>query len=128
MTPRQRSFTGTALALLLVPVVLGLMACLPVPLGDPERSRVDAAMNGVYANRDGDPGCMIFEPFDKRTWLVTYLYVDRETRRAYERVIRKHIASDGLYVGESRKFVHVGGRDIEIVAGPLEDLINHDRG
>jgi hypothetical protein len=232
MTPRQRSFTGATLALLAVPVVCGLMACLPVPIGDPEHSRIDKHMSGVYADW-ADGSFTIFEPFDKRTWLVTELSIDRragagkscdehavpdsfavfmawldaegagclvgtklevykawrskqgrgwfltlepksllvtdegtenvfdagfwivyriedqdegglslrrvdadfdgfegikKTRRAFEKVIRKHIDSDALYDGESRKLMRVEDRDIEIVAEFLEDLIDHDLG
>ncbi len=233
MTPTQRSFTGAVLALLTVPVVVGLMACLPVPVGDPERSEIDNDMSGVYADWTDTGSFTIFEPFDTRTWLVTDLTIGRqpgaregcdeqvvpdnfaafmaridaegvgcfagtklevykawrskqgrgwfltlepkallvpdegtedvfdaglwivyriedqdagglslrridadfdgfdgikETRRAFEKVIRKHIDSDELYDGESRKLMRVEDRDIEIVAGFLADLIDHDLG
>ena len=49
-------------------------------------------------------------------------------QNAFEKVIRKHIDSDALYDGESRKLMRVEDRDIEIVAEFLEDLIDHDLG
>jgi hypothetical protein len=233
MTPRQRSCTGAALGLLAVPVVCGLMACLPVPVGDPERSRIDNDLSGVYADWTDAGSFTMFEPFDKRTWLVTELSIDwqpganescdehavpdsfavfmawldaegagclagtnlqlykawrsrqgrgwfltlepksllvadegtenvfdagfwivyrievqdegglslrrvdadfdgfdgiKKTRRDFEKVIRRHIDSDALYDGKSRKLMRVGGRDIEIVAEFLEDLVDHDLG
>jgi len=70
MTPRQRSLTGAALAVLTLPAVLGILACLPVPIGDPEKSRVDADLNGLWLKWDDGPGAMAFEPWDRRTWLV----------------------------------------------------------
>ena len=68
MTPRQRSLSGLFLALILVPVLAGLLACLPVPIGDPERSRIDTSLNGLWLWGDG---VMLFEPYDKRTWLLS---------------------------------------------------------
>ena len=69
MTPRQRSVTGLVIAMILVPIVAGLLACMPVPIGDPERSRVDPALNGIWVSEDFD-SVWIFQPYDKRTWLI----------------------------------------------------------
>jgi len=72
MTPKVRSFSGAALMLVIIPIFAGLLACMPVPVGDPERSRIDLEMNGVWAvTEDGeDMGYYLFRPYDKRTWLV----------------------------------------------------------
>jgi hypothetical protein len=72
MTPRIRSFSGAALMLVIIPMFAGLLACMPVPIGDPERSRIDPELNGVWAFvEDGtDSGYYLFRPYDKRTWLV----------------------------------------------------------
>ena len=69
MQPQQRIGLGIAFAVLLVPVIIGLTACLPVPIGNPERSRLDSDMTGVWLGFDN--GVTYFEPYDKRTWLVT---------------------------------------------------------
>ena len=45
----------------------------PVPLGDPEKSRVDSWFNGLWW--DGDE-VWVFEPYDKRTWLVSFYWVE----------------------------------------------------
>lgn len=76
MTPKSRSLSGAALMLLLIPIFAGLLACLPVPIGDPERSRIDPELSGVWAvlqSEDGGSEAIfyIIEPYDKRTWLVT---------------------------------------------------------
>ena len=72
MKARTRSLSGAALMLLIIPGIVGLLACMPVPIGDPERSRVDPELNGVWYWADaGDPGFYAFEPYDKRTWLLT---------------------------------------------------------
>lgn len=72
MRARLRSTTGALLMLLMLPVILGTLACLPVPIGNPERSRIDHEISGVWAfHGDGDPAFYVFEPWDKRTWLLT---------------------------------------------------------
>jgi len=73
MNSRIRSASGAALMLLILPAIVGLLACLPVPIGDPERSRIDPEISGVWVTLDltGDIGFYAFEPYDKRTWLLT---------------------------------------------------------
>lgn len=75
MKARFRSATGALLMLLLIPFVVGLLACMPVPIGNPERSRIDPGISGVWALNKGDDetAYYAFEPFDKRTWLLTGL-------------------------------------------------------
>ena len=66
-----RSASGLFLMLIVAPVIVGLLACMPVPIGNPERSRVDPEITGVWAMLDGtDSGFYVFEPLDKRTWLL----------------------------------------------------------
>lgn len=77
-TGARRSGAGTVLALLLLPALLGVMACieLPVPVGDPESSRIDPELNGVWIT--GSPeleAIMILDPYDQRTWLVGLLSI-----------------------------------------------------
>jgi len=71
---RYRSLTGLAIALLLIPALLVVMACftLPVPLGDPEKSRVDPDLSGVWIISDNEEfdGFLVLEPWDKRSWMV----------------------------------------------------------
>ena len=77
MKARTRSISGAALMLLIIPGIVGLLACMPVPIGDPERSRVDPELSGVwYLADDNEPGFYAFEPYDKRTWLLTGLPLD----------------------------------------------------
>ena len=72
---RRRSGAGLLLALILLPLLLGVLACLPVPVGDPEKSHVDPAMSGVWSVSDSDGGYMIMvlDPYDKRTWLMSLI-------------------------------------------------------
>ncbi|MCO4812372.1 MAG: hypothetical protein KC572_12265 [Gammaproteobacteria bacterium] len=71
MTPKIRSFSGAALMLVIIPIIAGLLACMPVPIGDPERSRVDPGLNGAWVlQSDGDLGVYQFLPWDQRSWLI----------------------------------------------------------
>ncbi len=76
MTSTQRSLSGAALMLVLIPIFAGLLACMPVPIGNPERSRIDPEMTGIWVllspeEAELDGGFYLFEPYDKRTWLIT---------------------------------------------------------
>lgn len=71
MKPRTRSISGALLMLAIIPVIVGILACMPVPIGDPERSRIDSEITGVWAWLDEDLAFYAFEPYDKRTWLLT---------------------------------------------------------
>jgi hypothetical protein len=76
---RNRSRAGLLVSLLILPLLLGVMACfvLPVPIGDPEKSRIDPAMTGAWiTDMDSDAWLLIFEPYDKRTWLVSWLFLE----------------------------------------------------
>jgi hypothetical protein len=92
MNARQRSLSGLLLAVVLAPILAGLLACLPVPIGDPERSRIDPDMTGIWVGFDR--GVTLFEPYDKRTWLVTSVEIDapagcmpRGTEDDYDRLV-----------------------------------------
>ncbi len=70
---KSRTLAGLALAAAVAPFMIALTACLPVPLGDPEKSRIDPEFSGVWLPRDdqGQVGLWLMEPYDARTWLVT---------------------------------------------------------
>jgi hypothetical protein len=71
---RHRSRAGILLILALMPLLLGVLACLPVPVGDPEKSRIDPAMSGIWIQQDGiDPVMVVLDPYDKRTWLLSHI-------------------------------------------------------
>ena len=78
MNPRSRSILGALLALLLIPFVVGILACLPVPIGNPEHSKIDPYFSGLWVQEAG-PGLAIsnFEPYDERTWLLAQVGIER---------------------------------------------------
>ncbi len=85
MRPRTRSIGGAALMLAIIPIFAGLLACIPehVPIGNPERARIDPQMSGYWyaGNPDEFMGAVIaLQPWDKRTWLAinVIMEVDEE--------------------------------------------------
>ena len=73
MQSRIRSVYGAIIAILALPVFMGLTACLPtfqVPIGDPEKSTIDPYISGIWL-ADEEEAFYVFEPYDKRTWLLT---------------------------------------------------------
>ena len=62
-----RKFT---VATALLPTLLLFAACLPVPIGDPERSRVDPDLSGMWVRLGEGPAVVLVQPYDKRSWLV----------------------------------------------------------
>ena len=74
MQAKHRSFAGAVMAIFVLPVFLGLVACLPAPVGDPEKSTIDPYISGVWYYQ-GEDTFYAFEPYDKRTWLLTAVKV-----------------------------------------------------
>ena len=80
MTDKARRLAGLGLMVIMIPLFVGLMACIPVPIGDPEKSRIDPDLNGTWIFSDVESVYLyVLEPYDKRTWLVRGL---AEFRRA----------------------------------------------
>jgi hypothetical protein len=80
---RARTLTGLVLGVLLVPVLIGISACLDTPIGDPEKGWIDPRISGIYLSGDPHPTdfkawLWIFEPYDRRTWLATWLVFDAD--------------------------------------------------
>ena len=66
-----RRLGGIVLAPIMIPVFIGLLACMPVPIGDPERSKIDDDLTGVWIGVvEDEPTLLIYEQYDKRTWLM----------------------------------------------------------
>jgi hypothetical protein len=81
MRPNFRTISGAAMMLVIIPIFAGLLACMPeyVPLGNPERARIDDGMNGLWfveGEEDLIGNFIFLEPWDKRTWLVTNVMIE----------------------------------------------------
>ena len=64
----HRSRAGFLLTLALLPLLIGVWACFPVPVGNPEKSRIDPSMSGLWL---GEEALIVLDPYDKRTWLIS---------------------------------------------------------
>lgn len=85
MKSTTRSASGALLMLAIIPGIVGLLACLPVPIGDPERSRIDPMITGVWLGLDDNqPAFYAFEPYDKRTWLLTIVPIEEGNEAEWE--------------------------------------------
>jgi hypothetical protein len=74
MNSKSRSLSGAALMLVIIPILAGLLACMPVPIGNPERSKIDPELSGLWVFHDADEiGVFLLEPYDKRTYLGLFL-------------------------------------------------------
>jgi hypothetical protein len=72
MDSESRFAPATVRILTVLPLFLGLVACLdnfPVPVGDPEKSRIDPYISGIWVQED-ESTFYVFEPYDKRTWIL----------------------------------------------------------
>lgn len=76
MNARQRSLSGLLLAIILIPVLAGLLACIdlmPAPVGNPEKARIDPWLTGLWLAEDQ---VWVFDPYDKRTWLMSIYSIE----------------------------------------------------
>ena len=85
----NRSRAGLVVSILILPFLLGVMACfvLPVPIGNPEKSRIDPALTGAWITTEGgEDGAwvLVFEPYDKRTWLLTWMALEPTSEETAE--------------------------------------------
>ncbi|MGI9222333.1 MAG: hypothetical protein ACR2QS_14995, partial [Woeseiaceae bacterium] len=96
MNPRYRSFSGALIAVFAVPVFLGLTACLPsfpVPVGNPEKSRIDPYISGIWMLED-ENHFYVFEPYDKRTWLVSGVTIEEDDDYCEEKFATSELDED----------------------------------
>jgi hypothetical protein len=82
MKPTHRTLLAIALSLPLAVLLLVTFACLPVPVGDPEKSRVDESLSGIYqgVSKDADSKDMalaILRPWDAKTYFLNYMVVGK---------------------------------------------------
>ncbi|HEY4330240.1 MAG TPA: hypothetical protein VGN88_10935 [Phycisphaerae bacterium] len=82
MKPLHRSLLAAGLMLPLAALLLVTFACLPVPIGDPEKSKVDPALAGIYKaipkdTADKSSTLALLQAWDDKTYLLTYMSVQK---------------------------------------------------
>ena len=78
MKPSTRTWLSVALFVPLAAILLATFACLPAPVGDPEKSKVDPALTGIYRATPSDPADKTSElaflrPWDGNTYYLQYV-------------------------------------------------------
>ena len=68
----RRSGTGVLLTLVMLPALLGVMGCLTVPIGNPERSTIDPKLSGIWIGKNSS-FLLVLDPYDRRTWLASLI-------------------------------------------------------
>jgi hypothetical protein len=74
---RKQVFGGTGkwgVATVVIALAMGLAGCLPIPLGDPETSKVDDGLVGVWILKGAEndtPELLAVMKYDARTYLVS---------------------------------------------------------
>ena len=68
----RRSGTGVLLTLVMLPALLGVMGCLTVPIGNPERSTIDPKLSGIWIGKYSSY-LLVLDPYDRRTWLASLI-------------------------------------------------------
>ncbi len=77
---KSTSRTLLAVVLMVPPAIflLSTFACLPTPVGDPERSKVDAALTGAYRAADAvETHLALLQPWDDKTYLLQYMFMKK---------------------------------------------------
>ena len=78
-TPTHRTRLGVMLAIPLGMLLLFMSACLPAPVGDPEKSTVDPALNGAWTGEDATNKVLVLiRPWDTHTYFLQYFSVDKK--------------------------------------------------
>lgn len=78
----RRTLLAAGLMAPMFALMMAVMGCLPVPVGDPENSTPDAALNGAWIMRDDDKEDLyIVQSYDKHTHLVRNYKFKRDGER-----------------------------------------------
>jgi hypothetical protein len=86
---RKHLFGGTRKWIFSVAVIalaIALAGCLPIPLGDPETSKVDESLVGVWILKPGSNDMtelLAVMPYDARTYLISDMKYSKRTGGGY---------------------------------------------
>jgi len=90
MKPIYRTWLGIALFVPLAAILLATFACLPLPLGDPEKAKVDDKLVGTFQAVNTDAGetvVAILRPWDTHTYYVTWIDTDKKDNKEETKVM-----------------------------------------
>jgi hypothetical protein len=75
MSNRQRTILGVVLFIPMAAMLVTMFACLPAPVGDPEKSAVDEKLSGVWlgdSKKDDEKPIIVLRPWDKHTYYLVF--------------------------------------------------------
>jgi hypothetical protein len=83
MKSAHRTCLSIALFTPLACLLLITFACLPAPVGDPEKSKIDENLAGIYQQVPQDPASKdvnlaILKPWDSRTYMLNYMVLGKQ--------------------------------------------------
>ena len=78
MKPATRTFLGLGLFVPIAMLFFAMFACLPAPIGDPEKSKVDESLTGAWQSvpknaDDKDKMYALIQPWDGKTYFLQYV-------------------------------------------------------
>lgn len=74
MVSRSRLFSGKGLLIAACAVLIGFVGCISIPLGDPEKAKVDDKLTGAWItapNGEGEQTLITIVPYDAHTSLMS---------------------------------------------------------
>jgi len=75
--PENRSLAGVVLGAIAIVLMIGVLGCLPAPVGDPQQAAIDERLSGVWYPEDGSQ-LWVFWPWDDHGWLLSAYDLDAE--------------------------------------------------
>ncbi|HJS91802.1 MAG TPA: hypothetical protein VJ738_17675 [Steroidobacteraceae bacterium] len=126
-TRRYRSLAGIALGLVILATLLGILACLKTPVGNPERASIDPRLTGIWLSGNPRPSesaaiIWIFEPYDARTWLITAIEFGHASGNTEPSAVPSSVGSDVLHILESLREHPPGAASVTLSKTWLADL------
>jgi hypothetical protein len=89
MKASHRTLLAVAIFVPLAAILLVTFACLPVPVGDPDKSRVDPALAGIYRVESKTPDSKqmaVVRPWDDKTYLVLFLQTQKNQGKEEQQI------------------------------------------
>ena len=89
MKTNPRTLLAIALFVPFAAILLTFFACLPVPIGNPETSKIDEPLSGIYLLQPSKPDdktvtLAILRPWDSKTYLLQYFTEDEKKHLTFK--------------------------------------------
>lgn len=85
------------MALIMAPFVISVLACLEAPIGNPNTSKVDPKLSGVWFGKGmgRQPTLLVLQPYDKRTYLVGWFVAETDEGEKQGEELKKDVDTKG---------------------------------